>query len=153
MAGRTIELERFGAGTGALDPGVVGPPAAGMGPGAILDGRELAGTGAGVICTGLGPTVPAFALVWSAAGAPGTEALDRGAAAGRSAPSPPLGDAGAMPRGAAAPLQLPSVSILIIAAFAPGEINVATIPRRLRGTTPQSLGLPGFSALRAQVKG
>lgn len=99
-------------------------------------------------------------LAWSGLAA-GSEARDPGDAAGPGAGSRPVAGSevpdladgagpspwsGVVPGCSAAPLQAPSVvtSLIVCDVLL---TNAATIPRRVRGTSPQSLGLPGCNAL------
>ena len=99
-------------------------------------------------------------LAWSGLAA-GSEARDPGEAVGPDAGSGPVAGTEApdltdgigpspcsdvVPGGFAARLQAPRVSVSLRSCVVLLRI-VATIPRNVRGNSPQSLGLPGFNAL------
>ncbi len=138
-----MELGGFLGGIGTAGPGVVRPAGAKVGPcallgiGAATSMGESAGAGEGEACTG--PAGSIMPLTWPELPA-GSEDPDPPDGAGPGACS------GVVPGRSAAPLQAPSVStsfrfcVVLLT-------NVATIPRRVRGTLPQSFGFPGCNAL------
>lgn len=138
-----MELEAFLGGIGTAGPGVAAAAGAKVGPcalpgfGAARLMGGIAGTGEGEACKD--PAGSIMPLAWPEL------------PTGSEDPDPPDGPgpgacSGVVPGGSAAPLQAPSVSTSRTLSDV-SLTNVATIPRSVRGTSPQSFGLPGCKAL------